>query len=39
MGEYFADLSPEEVQAFHTAVNDNYSLISRIDAVEVYQRR
>jgi hypothetical protein len=39
MSEYYADLSPEEVQALHAAVDDNYSLVSKIDTVEVYRRR
>ncbi len=39
MSEYYADLSPEDVQALHAAVDDDYSLIRKIDAVEVYRRR
>ncbi len=39
MAEYYANLSPEDVQALHAAVNDNYSQVSVIDAVEVYRRR
>jgi hypothetical protein len=38
MNEFYADLSPEEVQAFRAAVDSNYSLVSKVDAVEVYRR-
>jgi hypothetical protein len=39
MAEYYANLSPEEVQALHAAMDENYSLVSKIEAVEVYRRR
>jgi hypothetical protein len=32
-------LTSPELQAFHTALNDNYSLVDRIGAVEIYRPR
>jgi len=37
--EYYHDLSPRELQEFHEAVDANYSLISDIRGIEIYQRR
>ncbi|HEV2383050.1 MAG TPA: glycosyltransferase family 39 protein [Terriglobia bacterium] len=39
LGDYYENLSPAEIQEFHSAVDANYSLISKIDDVEVYRRR
>jgi hypothetical protein len=33
------DLSPTDLQAFRAALNANYSLIAKIDFIEVYGRR
>jgi hypothetical protein len=38
MGEYYENLSPSEIQGFHAAVRANYSLVSRIGDVAIYQR-
>jgi hypothetical protein len=37
--EYYHALSPTEIKAFHEAVDENYSLITNINDVEVYRRR
>jgi hypothetical protein len=34
-----ASMSPSELQKFHAALDTNYSLVGRIDGVEVYRRR
>jgi hypothetical protein len=36
--EYYHDLSPDELQEFHAVVKANYSLVSRIQEVEIYKR-
>ena len=38
MKEFYASLSPSEIEAFHAAVNANYSLVSKIGEIEVYRR-
>jgi hypothetical protein len=37
--EYYHDLSPAEIQEFHSAVDTNFSLLRTIDRVEIYRRR
>ena len=37
--EYYHDLSPAEIQEFHSALDANYSLLRNIDRVEIYRRR
>jgi hypothetical protein len=37
--EYDVNLSPGQMQAFQIAVDSNYSLVRKIDDVEVYRRR
>lgn len=39
MPEYYRNLTPAERQAFHAAVDANYSLVSQTDGVAVYRRR
>src|SRR5579863_656055 len=39
MPEYYRNLTPAERQAFHAAVDANYSPVSRTDGVVVYRRR
>ena len=39
MKEFYGNLSPAEIQAFHAAVDANYLLVSKIDDIEVYRRR
>jgi hypothetical protein len=36
--EYYHDLSPSELQGFQKTLNANYSLISKINEVEIYKR-
>ena len=39
MKEFYGNLSPSEIAAFHAAVDANYSLVSKIGDIEVYRRR